>query len=109
MQQYFAGNLQIFTTSLDFLGSPFQQSVWLELQKIPHGQTRSYAQLATAVGNPAACKAVAQANGALSLFHAIELLIAMGNLVVIKAKSTTRHGYLITNEIKGLYETTLLW
>lgn len=67
LQQYFSGTLQIFTTTLHFLGSPFQQSVWQELQKIPHGQTQSYAQLAIAVGNPAACRAVAQANGANQL------------------------------------------
>lgn len=67
LEHYFAGRLQTFTTPLHFLGSPFQQSVWLELQKIPHGETRSYAQLAIAVGNPAACRAVAQANGANQL------------------------------------------
>jgi len=64
LAQYFQGMLQKFTTPLYFLGSAFQQSVWLQLQKIPHGQTISYAQLAIAIGNPAACRAVAQANGA---------------------------------------------
>ncbi|MBP6870240.1 methylated-DNA--[protein]-cysteine S-methyltransferase [Candidatus Babeliales bacterium] len=64
LHQYFDGTLQTFMTPLHFSGSPFQQSVWSQLQKIPHGQTQSYAQLAIAVGNPAACRAVAQANGA---------------------------------------------
>ena len=63
LQQYFAGTLKIFTTPMHFLGSPFQQLVWSELQKIPHGQTISYAQLAIAIGNRSACRAVAQANG----------------------------------------------
>ena len=63
LQQYFAGTLKTFTTPMSFSGSPFQQLVWSELQKIPYGQTISYAQLAIAVGNPSACRAVAQANG----------------------------------------------
>ncbi len=67
LHHYFAGTLQTFTTPLHCLGSSFQQSVWLKLQKIPYGQTQSYAQLAIAVGNPAACRAVAQANGANQL------------------------------------------
>lgn len=64
LSQYFEGELKVFKTPLYFSGSPFQKQVWEELQKIPFGETRSYAQLATAIGRPSACRAVANANGA---------------------------------------------
>jgi AraC family transcriptional regulator, regulatory protein of adaptative response / methylated-DNA-[protein]-cysteine methyltransferase len=62
--QYFNGKLREFKTPLFFLGSPFQKCVWEELIKIPYGQTRSYLDLASAIGKPSAFRAVAQANGA---------------------------------------------
>jgi AraC family transcriptional regulator of adaptative response/methylated-DNA-[protein]-cysteine methyltransferase len=67
LNAYFSGKLQQFKTPLAFVGSPFQQLVWQELQKIPYGKTCSYAQLAQAIGKPSAFRAVAQANGANQL------------------------------------------
>lgn len=49
---------------LDVQGTAFQQAVWQELQRIPAGETRSYAQIAAAVGSPAAVRAAGSANGA---------------------------------------------
>ncbi len=49
---------------LDVQGTAFQQAVWQELQRIPAGETRSYAQIAAAVGSPAAVRATGSANGA---------------------------------------------
>jgi AraC family transcriptional regulator, regulatory protein of adaptative response / methylated-DNA-[protein]-cysteine methyltransferase len=49
---------------LDVAGTAFQQAVWEELQRIPLGETRSYAQIATAVGKPGAVRAAGSANGA---------------------------------------------
>ncbi|WP_205480457.1 bifunctional DNA-binding transcriptional regulator/O6-methylguanine-DNA methyltransferase Ada [Sphingomonas arenae] len=49
---------------LDVAGTAFQQKVWQELRKIPPGQTRSYAQIAAAVGAPGAVRATGSANGA---------------------------------------------
>jgi len=63
LAQYFSGKLTAFTTPLFYLGSPFQQRVWEELQKIPYGQTRSYSDQANAIGMPTARRAVARANG----------------------------------------------
>jgi AraC family transcriptional regulator of adaptative response/methylated-DNA-[protein]-cysteine methyltransferase len=63
LQLYFSGELKEFKTPLFFLGSPFQHKVWQELQKIPYGQTRAYAELAEAVEKLSAFRAVAQANG----------------------------------------------
>ncbi len=49
---------------LDVKGTAFQEAVWRELQRIPAGETRSYAQLAAAVGRPKAVRAAGSANGA---------------------------------------------
>ncbi len=49
---------------LDVKGTAFQEAVWRELQRIPKGETRTYAQLAAAVGKPKAVRAAGSANGA---------------------------------------------
>jgi AraC family transcriptional regulator, regulatory protein of adaptative response / methylated-DNA-[protein]-cysteine methyltransferase len=49
---------------LDVQGTAFQQAVWQELQRIPPGETRTYAQIAAAVGKPKAVRAAGTANGA---------------------------------------------
>ena len=49
---------------LDVKGTAFQYRVWEELRRIPHGETRSYGELASALGNPKASRAVGGANGA---------------------------------------------
>lgn len=63
LERYFAGELREFRLKLDLHGTPFQVSVWNALLDIPYGQTRSYADLARAIGNPAAVRAVGLANG----------------------------------------------
>jgi AraC family transcriptional regulator of adaptative response/methylated-DNA-[protein]-cysteine methyltransferase len=49
---------------LDVRGTAFQEAVWQELRRIPPGETRSYAQIAAAVGKPGAVRAAGSANGA---------------------------------------------
>jgi AraC family transcriptional regulator of adaptative response/methylated-DNA-[protein]-cysteine methyltransferase len=48
---------------IDVAGTAFQEAVWRELRKIPLGETRSYAQIAAAIGHPKAVRAVGTANG----------------------------------------------
>ena len=48
---------------LDVAGTAFQEAVWRELRKIPAGETRSYAEIAAAIGHPKAVRAVGSANG----------------------------------------------
>jgi len=48
---------------IDVAGTAFQEAVWRELRKIPLGETRSYAQIAAAVGKPGAVRAAGSANG----------------------------------------------
>ena len=64
LHAYFKGSSAKFDFKVDSrIGTPFQKKVWTNLRKIPFGQTRSYAWLAKAVGNPKACRAVGNANG----------------------------------------------
>jgi AraC family transcriptional regulator of adaptative response/methylated-DNA-[protein]-cysteine methyltransferase len=60
--QYFAGRRTEFDVALDVAGAPFQRAVWEALRAIPPGETRSYAELASALGRPGAQRAVARAN-----------------------------------------------
>lgn len=64
LDAYFAGRLKAFTVGLAFNGTPFQNSVWQALTRIPYGHTISYRELATRIGNPKAVRAVGLANGA---------------------------------------------
>lgn len=61
---YFAGRLKEFQTPIITQGTPFQQRVWRELQTIPFGTTCSYRDIAKAIDNPLAVRAVGGANGA---------------------------------------------
>lgn len=60
---YFGGELRKFESPVDTPGTPFQRRVWDVLREIPFGQVRSYAEQARAIGDPAAVRAVARANG----------------------------------------------
>ena len=63
IDEYFAGKRKIFTLPFAYRGTDFQRQVWDELLKIPAGETRSYAEIAKAIGQPKAVRAVARANG----------------------------------------------
>jgi methylated-DNA-[protein]-cysteine S-methyltransferase len=61
LDQYFTGKRTVFTVPLPIEGTEFCKKVWRELLGIPFGETRSYADIARAVGNPRGCRAVGQA------------------------------------------------
>jgi methylated-DNA-[protein]-cysteine S-methyltransferase len=60
--EYFAGIRTRFDLPLEARGSDFEKKVWQALKKIPYGKTRSYLDLAKAIGSPKACRAVGAAN-----------------------------------------------
>lgn len=62
LEAYFAGRLDRFDLPVALSGTPFQGKVWQALRQIPYGETRTYQEIAAAVGNPAACRAVGMAN-----------------------------------------------
>ena len=64
LRSYFGGQLRRFDLPLYMRGTPFQLRVWRELERIPYGETRSYRQIAAAIGAPRAVRAVGAANGA---------------------------------------------
>lgn len=63
IDEYFAGQRRTFSLPLALRGSDFQRRVWDALLQIPSGETRAYAEIARAIGQPTAVRAVARANG----------------------------------------------
>jgi len=62
LEEYFAGNRRKFSFPLDLRGTPFQLLCWQALLAIPYGETRTYADIARAVGRPQGFRAVGMAN-----------------------------------------------
>ena len=62
LEEYFAGKRKTFDLPLVPKGTEFQQKVWKALQEIPYGETRTYGEIAAAIGNPKAARAVGMAN-----------------------------------------------
>ena len=62
LEEYFRGERKIFTVALEPHGTDFQKKVWQALLDIPYGEVRSYGQIAAAIGNPKAVRAVGGAN-----------------------------------------------
>lgn len=62
--EYLDGKRTAFDLALDLRGTDFQRRVWDGLLAIPYGETRTYAELARAIGEPGAARAVGTANGA---------------------------------------------
>lgn len=61
LDAYFSGGLREFSFPIRLEGSVFQQRVWKALCEIPYGWTRNYGEIAEAVGNPRAARAVGAA------------------------------------------------
>lgn len=91
--EYLAGTRKTFDVPLAPEGTPFQKSVWDALQTIPYGQTATYAEIAAAVGNPKAARAIGRANHD----NPIAILIPCHRVVGTNGKLT---GYAAGLEIK---------
>lgn len=63
LEEYFSGLRNEFELPIAATGTDFQQQVWHALTTIPYGETWSYQDLADAIGNPKAVRAVGMANG----------------------------------------------
>ena len=64
IREYFTGKRKEFNLVLDIEGTEFRKKVWMELMKIPYGEVRSYSDIARAIGNEKAVRAIGQANKA---------------------------------------------
>lgn len=63
LAEYFAGHRKEFKVPVHLEGTEFQRAVWREIEAIPFGQTKSYAEIAAALGKPQASRAVGGAVG----------------------------------------------
>ena len=62
LAEYVSGRRKTFDVPLAFAGSEWQNAVWMELTRIPFGETRSYGEVADSLGRPGAARAVGRAN-----------------------------------------------
>ena len=62
LEEYLRGERRTFDLPLNPSGTEFQQKVWKALKEIPYGETRTYQDIAVAIGNEKACRAVGLAN-----------------------------------------------
>lgn len=92
--EYLAGKRKEFDVPLAPEGTPFQKSVWNALQTIPYGETATYGEIAAAVGNPKAARAIGRANHD----NPIAILIPCHRVVGANGKLT---GYAAGLEIKS--------
>ena len=98
---YFAGDLAaIDTLSVARIGSDFQRKVWAALRAIPAGETRSYGQLAVAIGQPTASRAIGLANGAnpIGIVVPCHRVIGSGGALTGYAGGVERKAWLLRHE-----------
>jgi AraC family transcriptional regulator, regulatory protein of adaptative response / methylated-DNA-[protein]-cysteine methyltransferase len=102
LKKYFEGTLIKFKTPLLLFGTPFQKRVWEELNKIPLGETRSYSEIAIALGQPTAYRAVANANASnqLAIIIPCHRVINSNGKFCGYAGGVTRKKWLISHEKK---------
>lgn len=84
LAEYFSGERKEFSFPLHMKGTKFQVSVWEALLNIPYGETRSYKDIAIAIGNEKACRAVGLANNKNPIIIAVpchRVIGANGTLV----------------------------
>lgn len=108
LSAYFAGELKDFTLKLETSGTVFQKETWAQLCAIPYGETRSYAELAVAVGNDKAVRAVAGSNAAngLAIIIPCHRVIRTGGDLGGYAGNLSRKRWLLAHEAKFTALTT---
>ena len=95
---YFAGGKHAFTIPLAPGGTEFMQQVWTELGKIPYGETRTYKEIASALGRKNASRAVGLANNK----NSVPLLIPCHRVIGSPKKSrSTATGSITTTQLTG--------
>ena len=96
---YFSGKLKVFDVALNPAGTAFQKRVWQELSRIPYGESRSYGEVAKALGNPKASRAVGMANSK----NPIPLIVPCHRVIGANGKLTGfAHGLAIKEKMLHL-------
>lgn len=104
LQEYFNGARRDFSVALHAPGTAFQQRVWNGLLRIPYGQTVSYQEEAQAIHQPAAVRAVANANGAnrMSIIIPCHRVIGKNGQLVGYGGGLARKQWLLQHEQRML-------
>lgn len=84
LRSFFRGEKKTFDLPLYCKGTAFQQQVWAALREIPYGETRTYGEIAAAIGRPKAARAVGMANHR----NPIAILIPCHRVIGAKGKLT---------------------
>lgn len=100
LQEYFAGERRSFDLPLSISGTPFQMKDWQALQEIPYGETRSYGDIARAIGCPRGFRAVGMANRC----NPIAIIIPCHRVIGTDGKLT---GYMGKNKALDMKEYLL--
>ena len=108
LDAYFAGSLRRFSVPLQAPGTAFQESVWAALRGIPYGETRSYAAIAEAIGQPDAVRAVGRANGdnRIAIVIPCHRVVGAGGELVGYGGGLTRKEYLLAMEQAQAFHLT---
>lgn len=93
LDEYFLGRRQKFDVAINPTGTNFQKKVWAELLRIPYGKTKSYQEIANAIGNPNSQRAV----GAACNRNPILLIIPCHRVIL---KNGNVGGFVYGNQIK---------
>ena len=99
--EYFAGDRRAFDLPLSLRGTGFQSLVWRALAAIPYGETRSYGELARAIGRPAASRAVgfANSNNPISIVVPCHRVIAASGSLTGYAGGLAAKRWLLDHEL----------
>ena len=100
--EYFSGKRKIFDLDFEFSGTEFQKSVWNELLKIPFGKTKTYGEIAKAIGKPKAARAVGSACGKnpLAIIVPCHRVLGMNGKITGFAWGTEIKEWLLGHEAK---------
>ncbi len=99
--EYLAGKRTGFALPLDLRGTPFQKKVWQELLRIPYGETRSYHEVAHAIGEPSAARAVGGASGA----NPVALIVPCHRVVAARGLGGYAGGLALKRHLLALERT----
>ena len=103
LDEYFNDTRRTFTINLDTKGTDFQKGVWQALLNVPFGQVQSYSDIARAIGNPKAVRAVGAANGKnpISIIVPCHRIIGASGKLTGYAGGLERKQWLLKHE--GIY------